>query len=272
VVPLADARARPRRVAIGKFDGLHLGHRAVVSGADTVCTFDPHPAAVLNPDGAPPLLTDLERRAQLVGALGVEELVVLPFDDAMRSLSPEDFVEQVLLGRLGATHVHVGAGFRFGHRAAGSAATLAADPRLECRIVEAVTAGGAAVSSTRVRALVGAGAVADAAVLLGAPHGLRCTVKRSEAGWLTLAPPAGLALPPAGVYSCVLRGPERRSAPAGCQVEVRPAPERALRLAPTRLRALPGAAVLVEFLGRGLAAECTAAAPARTPVAAGQAA
>src|SRR3954469_20134811 len=190
--------ARPRRVAVGKFDGLHLGHRAVVAGCDTVCTFDPHPLAVLDPHGAPPLLTDLERRAQLAGAVGVEEVVVLSFDAELRTLSPHEFVEEILLERLGATHVHVGENFRYGHRALGTASSLAAEAGLRCRVIERVNAGGATVSSTRVRALVAAGAMSEARGLLGAPHALRCTPVHREAGaagLLTLSPPPGLAVP-----------------------------------------------------------------------------
>src|SRR4051794_28708080 len=210
IVSLDEVTARPRRVAVGKFDGLHLGHRAVIAGCDTVCTFDPHPLAVLDPRGAPPLLTDLERRAQLAGALGVEELVVLPFAEELRSLSPDEFVSDILLGRLGATQVNVGEGFRYGYRALGTAATLAADRRLSCRVVERIAKGGATVSSTRVRALVGAGAMAEAIELLGAPHALRCTSVYTEAaaaGLLTLSPPPGLAVPPSASYACRLYPP-----------------------------------------------------------------
>lgn len=259
IVHLNDLAPRPRRVAIGKFDGVHLGHRAAISGADAVCTFDPHPLAVLDPDGAPPLLTSVERRAQLVGALGVAELVVLPFDDAMRSLSPDAFVADVLLGRLGATHVRVGVGFRFGHRASGTAAMLEADPRLTCRTVEAVVAGGATVSSTRIRALVAAGAVAEAAELLGAPHAVPCTsapAGGADEGRLLLVPHPGLAIPARGVYAARLRDAGRPRASVPCAVSVSADAERPTLLAgaigqPAIARHVaPGAGVLVEFLDR----------------------
>ena len=81
ITPLDAAAPRPRRVAVGEFDGVHLGHRAVIEGTDTVLTFDPHPLAVIRPEAAPKLLTTLERKAELVAALGVEELVVIPFDE-----------------------------------------------------------------------------------------------------------------------------------------------------------------------------------------------
>src|SRR5918993_1046599 len=93
---LPNAAQRPRRVAVGEFDGVPLGHRAVTAGNDTVLTFEPHPLAVIRPEAAPKLLTTLERKAQLVAALGVEELVVIPFDDAFAHRSAQDFVDRVL--------------------------------------------------------------------------------------------------------------------------------------------------------------------------------
>ncbi|HWT94716.1 MAG TPA: FAD synthetase family protein, partial [Solirubrobacteraceae bacterium] len=169
-------------MAIGKFDGLHLGHREVLRGCDTVCTFDPHPLAVLRPDAAPRLLTDVARRAELAAALGVRELVVLRFDDAMRRRSPEAFVDEILVAQLGAIHVSVGENFRFGHRAQGTPELLRADGRFGVRVAAPVTVDGAAVSSTRVRAVLAAGAVAEAAMLLGAPHALRCATAAGTPG------------------------------------------------------------------------------------------
>ena len=92
VVPLSEATPRPRRVAIGTFDGVHLGHREVISGADTVVTFEPHPLAVLHPASTPRLLTTLERKAELLGDCGVQELVVVPFDRRTAGLSAQDFI------------------------------------------------------------------------------------------------------------------------------------------------------------------------------------
>src|SRR3712207_6393791 len=80
VTRLPDVEARPRRVAVGTFDGVHLGHREVIQGADTVLTFDPHPQSVVAPGSTPRLLTTLERKKELIAGLGVEELVVIPFD------------------------------------------------------------------------------------------------------------------------------------------------------------------------------------------------
>src|SRR5215210_6479895 len=114
---LPDARPRPRRVAVGEFDGVHLGHRAVIADADTVLTFDPHPRAVVAPDAAPKLLTSLEVKADLLRGLGVEELVVIPFDRTFAAQSPQEFIYEVLVGTLQATEVAVGENFRFGHKA-----------------------------------------------------------------------------------------------------------------------------------------------------------
>ncbi len=200
IVRLDAVRPRRRRVAVGKFDGLHLGHRVVISSCDAVCTFDPHPSAELAPGSPPPLLTSLRRRAELLGAIGIDELVVLPFDEAMRARSPQAFIEEVLLDRLGATHVRVGTDFRFGHRAAGGPADLLADDRLRCQVIEPIRAHGAMVSSTRIRALVAAGAVAEAAELLGAPHAIWCRCGPTTRRETELLPPEGLALPPNGTY------------------------------------------------------------------------
>src|SRR5690606_21887242 len=119
---LPDVAPRPRRVAVGEFDGVHLGHRAVIAGADTVLTFEPHPLAVVRPEVAPRLLTSLELKAQLLAGLGVRELVVIPFDAAFARRSAEEFIDHVLVERLGATHVSVGDNFRFGHGAKGDPA------------------------------------------------------------------------------------------------------------------------------------------------------
>src|SRR5579859_7531796 len=108
VTMLADVKPRPRRVAVGEFDGVHLGHREVISGNDTVLTFEPHPLAVTRPDRVPKLLTSLEAKIELVARLGVRELVIIPFDDAFAAQTPQAFIDDVLVTSLGATHVSVG--------------------------------------------------------------------------------------------------------------------------------------------------------------------
>ena len=88
VTNLTDALARPRRIAVGEFDGVHLGHRAVIAGNDTVLTFEPHPLAVVRPEAAPKLLTSFEMRTELIASLGVQELVVIRFDEGFAHQGP----------------------------------------------------------------------------------------------------------------------------------------------------------------------------------------
>ena len=156
---LGDVSPRPRRIAVGEFDGVHLGHREVIRGSDTVLTFEPHPLQVVRPEAAPKLLTSLEAKAELIAELGVEELVVIPFDRGFADQSPQEFIDHVLVERLQATHVSVGENFRFGHRAAGDPEMLAADARFETRVVPLVEVDGEIVSSSHIRALVLAGEV-----------------------------------------------------------------------------------------------------------------
>jgi riboflavin kinase/FMN adenylyltransferase len=213
VIDLADAEPRPRRIAVGEFDGVHLGHREVIAGSDTVLTFEPHPLVVVRPEAAPKLLTSLEVKAELIEQLGVEELVVIRFDEGFAHQSPEEFVDRVLVERLGATHVSVGENFRFGHRAAGDAAMLAAEQRFETRVVPLVEADGEVVSSSRIRALIAGGDVDWAGRLLGAPFRMRGEVvhgdhRGRELGFPTanLVPDQRLACPGHGVYACRVDG------------------------------------------------------------------
>ena len=209
VTDLSDVEPRPRRVAVGEFDGVHVGHREVIAGNDTVLTFEPHPAAVVRPERAPKLLTSLEVKTELIAGLGVEELVIIPFDDGFAHQEASEFVDSVLVEKLGATSVSVGENFRFGHRANGDAALLAADTRFETRVVPLVSIDGVTVSSTRIRALVADGEVEQAARLLGAPFRIRGEVvggdKRGrELGFPTanMVPDPELVCPGHGVYAC----------------------------------------------------------------------
>src|SRR5438874_13298605 len=97
---LPDTEPRPRTVAVGEFAGLHLGHREVIRGSDTVLTFEPHPLRVVRPEAAPKLLTSLEAKAELIGDLGVDELVVIPFDQGFAHQSPQEFIDHILVERL----------------------------------------------------------------------------------------------------------------------------------------------------------------------------
>src|SRR3954467_15032863 len=118
---LPDARPRERSLAVGEFDGVHIGHREVIGGADSVLTFEPHPRAVVAPDSAPKLLTPLAVKADLIAGLGVEELIVIPFDRSFAAQGPQEFIDRVLVEQLDAQRVSVGENFRFGNRAKGDA-------------------------------------------------------------------------------------------------------------------------------------------------------
>jgi riboflavin kinase / FMN adenylyltransferase len=171
VVPLnkAEPGARPRSVAIGTFDGVHLGHREVIRGADTVLTFDPHPMSVIHPEATPKLISTFPVRRDLIAGLGVEELVVIPFDKSFSEQSAEDFVQHVLLDRLGAGAVSVGENFRFGKGARGTPEFLSGHDEFETRVVPLVEAAGETVSSSHIRGLVAAGEVDQATEFLGGP-------------------------------------------------------------------------------------------------------
>jgi riboflavin kinase/FMN adenylyltransferase len=212
ITNLPDVTPRPRRVAVGTFDGVHLGHREVIAGSDTVLTFEPHPTAVVQPGAVPRLLTALPRKARLVASLGVKELVVIPFDREFAARSAQQFIDDVLVGALGATHVSVGENFRFGHKAQGDAERLAADERFETRIVELLEVDGEVVSSSHIRGLVLGGAVEYAGHLLGEPFTLSGEVahgdKRGrELGYPTanIVPDAAFVTPGHGVYAACAR-------------------------------------------------------------------
>jgi riboflavin kinase / FMN adenylyltransferase len=232
ITRLPDASPRPRSVAVGTFDGVHLGHREVIRGSDTVLTFDPHPVSVIHPEAAPKLLTDLATKADLVASLGVEELVVIPFDERFAGESPQAFIDETLVGRLGATWISVGANFRFGHRAAGDPGMLAADPRFETRVVDLVEVEGETVSSSHIRGLLLAGEVDAAARFLGAPFRMRGEVVGGDRRGRTLGYPTAnlvpddaMVCPGHGVYACraTVAGVEDVAEwPAATSVGVRP--------------------------------------------------
>ena len=224
ITPLNEAEPRPRRVAVGMFDGVHVGHREVVEGADTVLTFDPHPVAVINPSATPKLLTTLDQKAELLGELGVEEVVVIPFDHSFSQRSAQQFVDDVLVGRLQAESVSVGHNFRFGHKAAGDTAMLEADGRFEARVVAIVEVEGETVSSSHIRGLLAAGEVAHAIAFLGRPFQYRGEVvhgdgRGRELGFPTanVVPDHRLVRPDQGVYACLANG-----TPAAVNIGVRP--------------------------------------------------
>lgn len=209
ITALADVHPRPRTIAIGMFDGVHLGHRAVIDGADTVVTFDPHPMAVLRPQSVPGQLTTLEQKAEILGALGVQELVLVPFTQETAALTATEFVDEVIVARLDARGVRIGENFRFGRAALGTPDLLAADSRFDTTVVPVLTVDGDVVSSTRIRRLIGEGDVGAAARLLESPYTLSGTVVQGEQRGRTLGfptanllPPPGRVLPEHGVYAC----------------------------------------------------------------------
>jgi riboflavin kinase / FMN adenylyltransferase len=189
-----------------------------------VLTFEPHPLQVVRPEAAPKLLTSLDVKAELIEGLGVQELVVIPFDQGFAAQSPQEFIDHVLVDRLRASRVSVGENFRFGHRAAGDPELLAADRRFETRVVPLVEVDGEVVSSSHIRALVLAGEVDVAARFLGDPFQLRGEVvsgdrRGRDLGFPTanLVPDESLVCPGHGVYAARADG-----ACAAVSVGVRP--------------------------------------------------
>jgi riboflavin kinase/FMN adenylyltransferase len=209
-------------VAIGNFDGVHRGHRALIAAAREqaraqgaplgVITFEPHPREVLAPDTAPPRLTPFRIKARLLAELGVEQLFALAFTRQLMAKTPEQFVHDVLAGGLGIRHAVVGYDFRFGNRRAGDVAALAAlgeEYGFSVTCLEPVGWRGDVCSSSRIRAAVAAGEVALANDLLGRPFVVEGRVvqgdRRGRAlGYPTanLCPPSQRALwPQAGIYA-----------------------------------------------------------------------
>jgi riboflavin kinase / FMN adenylyltransferase len=224
ITRLPEVQHSERRVAVGTFDGVHLGHREVIRGSDSVLTFEPHPSAVVAPQATPKLLTSLEHKAELVAGLGVQELIVIPFDADFAARSAGEFIEDVLLGALDATRVSVGENFRFGHRARGDTQLLAADGRFQTVVHPLLEVDGEIVSSSHIRALLLAGDVERGARLLAAPFQLTGEVvhgdKRGrELGFPTanLIPDEAMVCPGHGVYACLADG-----RPAAVNIGVRP--------------------------------------------------
>jgi riboflavin kinase/FMN adenylyltransferase len=224
VTRLPDVEPRERSVAVGTFDGVHLGHRRVIEGSQAVLTFDPHPVSVVAPQHTPRLLTTLERKAELISRLGVQELIVIPFDAEFAARPAQQFIDEVLVGALRATQVAVGENFRFGHRAQGDPRMLAADERFRTVVHPLLEVDGEIVSSSHIRGLVLAGEVAKANKLLGAPFQLEGEVRHGdkrgrELGFPTanLVPEEALVCPGHGVYACLADG-----RPAAVSIGVRP--------------------------------------------------
>lgn len=169
LLPDLNPGSGPRSVAIGTFDGVHLGHREVIRASDTVLTFEPHPLSVIHPEATPKLLNTFAVKRDLIAGLGVQQLVVIPFDVSFSKQSAEEFVHEVLIARLGAERVSVGENFRFGKGAKGTEELLRSHSEFQTHVTPLVEVGGETVSSSQIRGLVAAGEVKDAMAFLGGP-------------------------------------------------------------------------------------------------------
>ncbi len=227
-------------VTIGNFDGVHLGHQHVISRAREVAidlglddvvavTFDPHPMAVLRPEHAPPTLTSMERRVELLADAGVADVLVVPFTRDVAQWSPDRFIEEILVGALHARAVVVGANFRFGNRAAGDVSTLEAVGSDHDFAVEGIALdGGPQVwSSTYVRNCLAAGDVSGATEALGHPFTVRGRVVRGDNRGRQLGIPTAnvpmretQAGPADGVYAGWLRRLDDESEPMPAAISV----------------------------------------------------
>lgn len=215
----------PSGVAIGVFDGVHIGHRRLVAGlldqsrrsglACGILTFDPHPVEVLSPRHAPKLLTTTRRRIELLLELGADWVGTLDLAD-IRTMAPARFVEEVLVGRASTRWVSVGDDFRFGVDRSGDVAALeelGAVHGFGVAPVALVEDDHGLISSTRIRGLLSRGSVAEAARLLGRPHRIGGEVIHGDArgrllGYPTanLNPPLGLMIPADGIYAVRVGG------------------------------------------------------------------
>ncbi|MGY2129041.1 bifunctional riboflavin kinase/FAD synthetase [Blastococcus sp. SYSU DS0617] len=239
-------------VTIGMYDGVHRGHQKLIGAAVAraqamrrpclLLTFDPHPAEVVRPGSHPAILTSLDRKAELVASLGVDAMCVLPFTAEFMRLPPETFTHTVLVEHLHAAQVVVGENFTYGHKAAGTVATLTTEGRRFGFAVEGVPlaedtsdSGDVTISSTYIRACVAAGDMVSAARALGRPHRVDGVVVRGDRRGRDLGYPTAnvesqpyTAIPADGVYAghLVTRDPRsgasRERLPASISVGTNP--------------------------------------------------
>jgi riboflavin kinase / FMN adenylyltransferase len=239
---LGEVEPAPSVVSIGFFDGVHRGHQTIIQRAvriarergvrSAVVTFDRHPMEVVNPGSEPRMLMTLQRRAEALAEQDVDLVVVLPFDDALRHLPPDEFVDHVLVEPLRAERVIVGSNFRFGHRAAGDVRMLDELGPQRGFTAEGVTLlemGGVVISSTEIRAAVDEGDVEQAATMLGRPHAVEGVVVRGDARGATIGFPTAnlqvgrrVAVPARGVYAGRVHLGDDTSVPAVTNVGVNP--------------------------------------------------
>ncbi|MGH9304740.1 MAG: adenylyltransferase/cytidyltransferase family protein [Acidimicrobiales bacterium] len=250
--------SRPSAVTIGAYDGVHLGHRRVIDTVrsiafeeglrSVVVTFDRHPATVVRPESAPNLLTDLDQKLELLVKTGVDEVVVINFDEERASETAEAFVEDVLVGRLDVKVVVVGSDFHFGKGRGGNVALLEAMG--EERGFRVVGFGlvedpvhGQTVSSTRIRSLISEGELGAANLLLG-----RAYEVRGELCGLEVRVPAEILLPAAGDYGAQVAPISLSSKAEPVEVSV-PLLPGSLRLSRELSGPLQGERVIVTFPG-----------------------
>ena len=232
-------------VTIGAYDGVHLGHQAVIAqvrrlAADAgaravVVTFDRHPASIVRPESAPRLLTDPEQRLELLAATGVDATVVVQFDESQSHESPTSFVERVLVNALRVRSIVVGEDFHFGHGREGNVALLhelGLQRDFEVLPIELVPRGDGVdepVSSTSIRRALAGGNVALAAELLGRPYEARGSVVRGDQRGRLLGFPTAnvevpnqVCLPADGVYAGWYERPDGISYPCAINLGRRP--------------------------------------------------
>lgn len=214
-------------VAIGNFDGVHLGHQAIfqrvrqkareINGSSVAMTFDPHPVKVLGNNGSPPLITLLEQKIELIEALGVDVFLCVPFDQSFAAVTAHEFLKNILIDKIGMKAIVIGKDYTFGKNRRGNVAFLqqhADEYGFEVIVPDwvPVSADGAErVSSTRVRQIIEAGRVADAKALLGRYYQIRGEVVtgRNRGGPLLGIPTANMKLadelcPKTGVYAVMV--------------------------------------------------------------------
>ncbi len=211
--------SRPTVLTLGVFDGLHLGHQAIVrtvveralltDSTPTLITFDPHPRQLLKPDTAPPLLQTFNQKAEGLRLLGIQQIIVLEFNQQLAALSAEEFVEKFIVNGLQAREAYLGKGFAFGNQRRGNIELLQQLSRqfgFYAAEVPEVRSKSHRISSTMVRMLLKAGRVNVARQMLGRPYGIEGTVIRGHGiGRQLLFPTANLelqnrVLPTDGVY------------------------------------------------------------------------
>lgn len=225
-----DRTLYPKPVlALGNFDGVHLGHQAIfrqvvtraqaLGGTSMVFTFEPHPARVLSPEHAPPLLTTFEQKMRLIEALGIRVALRVRFTDTFARQQPEAFIRDVLVDQIGIRHLVVGHDCRFGHRRAGTAELLQETADLygyQVTVVPPITEAGMTVSSSNIRQLVTQGQVEEAKRLLGRYYAVEgAVVKGFQRGRTIGFPTANVdstndIIPQIGVYAVRVEWQEKR--------------------------------------------------------------